>query len=208
MMCFKKCLYGTLLDGVQKGEGRLAQREIPLLEKARWMGLITAGLGEHSGRGINHPGPMSPKSGASSKSRATGRRGMRHLGALLLSLGPRAFARAGIGQGCFPRRQVGEDTPHPPTPPQFPDVPVDFPSSVIKAEKPSTLRENPRGVEISPRPLPSEKRGQNRRARACGEETRLRIHRSGLQPLRPRGRQVYTGPVLLWPKQNRDGRWA
>lgn len=115
MMCFKKCLYGTLLDGVQKGEGRLAQREIPLLEKAGWMGLITAGLGEHSGRGIHHPGPMSPKSRASSKSRATGRRGMRHLGALLLSLGPRAFARAGIRQGRFPRRQVGEDTP--PTPP-------------------------------------------------------------------------------------------
>ena len=97
---------------------------------------------------------------------------------------------------------------HPPHPPQFPDVPVDFPSSVIKSERPSTLRETPRGVEISPRPLPSEKRGQNRRARACGEETRLRIHRSGLQHLRPRGRQVYTGPVLLWPKQSRQGRRA
>lgn len=34
MMCFKKCLYGTLLDGVQKGEGRRAHREALPLEKA------------------------------------------------------------------------------------------------------------------------------------------------------------------------------
>lgn len=27
MMCFKKCLYGTLLDGVQKGESGLARKE-------------------------------------------------------------------------------------------------------------------------------------------------------------------------------------
>lgn len=46
MMCFKKCLYGILQDGVQKGEGRLAQREAPLLEKAGWAGLITAGRWE------------------------------------------------------------------------------------------------------------------------------------------------------------------
>lgn len=43
MMCFKKCLYGTLRAGVQKGEGGLARRELwALPEKARWAGLITA----------------------------------------------------------------------------------------------------------------------------------------------------------------------
>lgn len=61
MMCFKKCLYGTLLDGVQRGEGRLARREAPPPEKAGWTGLITAGLWEHSGRGINHLGSPSPQ---------------------------------------------------------------------------------------------------------------------------------------------------
>lgn len=43
-MCFKKCLYGTVQDGVQKGEGRLARRKAPLWGKARWAGLITVRL--------------------------------------------------------------------------------------------------------------------------------------------------------------------
>lgn len=59
MMCFKKCLYGTLQDGVQKGEGRLARREAPLLEKAGWAGLITGwALGTVAGTlitWVHHP---------------------------------------------------------------------------------------------------------------------------------------------------------
>ena len=68
MMCCKKCLYGTLQAGVQKGEGRLAWRELEALpEKARWAGLITAWLCERDSRDINQVGSPSPKSRVSSK---------------------------------------------------------------------------------------------------------------------------------------------
>lgn len=58
MMCFKKCLYGTLLDGVQKGEGGGHTGRLFLWRRGGR--LITAGLWEHSGRGINHLGSPSP----------------------------------------------------------------------------------------------------------------------------------------------------
>ena len=109
VMYFKKCLYGTWLDGVQKGEDRLARREAPLLEKATWTGLTTAGPWEHSGMGINHRGSMSPESWVLSKSvaQAMGRQSMGHLG-------PLASAHAGIprllpqetGRGRLPSSQV------------------------------------------------------------------------------------------------------
>lgn len=131
----------------RKGEVLAGARGGPRLEKAGWTGLITAGLLEHGGRGINHPGSMSPKSRVSSKSVASamGRQGRRHIGGVLLSLGPRACL-----QPCWdvPRllsQKAGGRTPPPPTPAHFPGGPADFPGSLIKSEKPSTLWETPRG---------------------------------------------------------------
>lgn len=146
VMCLKKCLYSTSRDGARKAEGRLARREAPLLKKGGWAGLITAGLWEHGGGGINHLSP-SPKSRGSSKpmARAKGRWQEARWSFSALP-DPLASARTGTCQGCFP-----EDRWEKPT--QFPGVPGKFSGSAVESDKSSALHEIPQGLKSLPCPM-------------------------------------------------------
>lgn len=120
---------------------------------------------------------------------STGRQ-HRHPGAFPPSQAPLRPLHGAVPRLLSQNRQVGEA-------PQFPGVPGNIPSSAVKSDKSSVLRESPQGLK-SVFALPCADRLEY-----MGPILSPQGEGAG-QGSRPRQRQVYISPVSPGPEQSRE----